>query len=226
MRRLIFTQLACLAIVAGISASAIAQNQEEKKMETFFDLKKMTVGYSIGVGFESSEFNGNSIITGCLSGGAVFNHQLLVGIGLKGILNMPFYEDIARVDGEEGDEMVNGVLQGGYGGLLLEPILMSTKKLHVSFPLIVGMGGLFYMTDRRYTHISNSGETVMRRRTIDNDFMFVVEPGVDLEANIFSFMKVAVGVRYRFAPNLNLGLSPEDAFNGFSTGLTFKFGRF
>lgn len=224
MKKTIYHGLLLIIIIAGARTLAFSQKRDSVEIQTFFDSKKLS-GYSIGVGIESTKFDGNSIINGSISGGVIFDHKILIGLGIKGILNMPLCEkvDTTYYTSEGSFEDKSGIIAGGYIGLLVEPILKSSKKLHISLPILIGGGGLYLLTDRRFVTV---GSDKLKRKVFDRDYLFIIEPGVELEANVFRFMKAAVGVKYRYAPNLNLGIVSKDAFNGLSTSITFKFGKF
>lgn len=110
---------------------------------------------------------------------------------------------------------------GGYfGGLKMEYTPKSDALVHVSFPLIIGAGS---------TAIRNSFEGFDRRGRYEDKFefnrngSFVLQPGVNVEANIFKYAKVFLGANYRLAANKS-GYNAE--LSGFSSSLGLKFGVF
>ncbi len=224
MKKTVGFTLLLIIIFAATTKLSFSQKRDSIEIQTLFDSKKLS-GYSIGIGIESSKFDGNSIINGSINGGIIFDHKLLIGLGIKGILNMPLCEkvDTSYDNSEDTFEDKSGIIAGGYIGILIEPILRPSKKIHLSFPILIGGGGLYLLTDRRYVTV---GSDKLRRKVFDRNYLLIFEPGIDLEANVFRFMKASVGIKYRYAPNLNLGNVPKNAFNGFSTSITFKFGKF
>lgn len=86
---------------------------------------------------------------------------------------------------------------GGYGGLFLEPIIGSTRKIHVSFPMLIGAGG-----HRSFSgSIDSTGEYHFDRddrypHRAENYFM--LEPGVNLEVNLTRFLRVGLTATYMF----------------------------
>ena len=120
-------------------------------------------------------------------------------------------------------------ITGGYGGLLFEPILLPKSAIHVSFPLLVGAGGIGYRVNTE--NVKNEEEW----EAIDADAFFVVEPGAEIEINVVKFLRIGCGVHYRFTTNVKLDYenpdwgmitTNQDLLHGFSFGLTFKFGKF
>lgn len=144
-------------------------------------------------------------------GAAIFGHGLAVGIIGKGYLT-DFYDD-ADFGGE-----VN--LAGGYGGLFIEPIAFPKFPVHLSFPVTFGVGGIAYSS--RLNDDPDNWESYVE----DSDAYFLVEPGAELELNLTRFFRLALGVYYRYTTDIELMYTPEDALNGFSGGVTFKFGKF
>ena len=61
---------------------------------------------------------------------------------------------------------------------------------------------------------------------------FIFVPGIELELTIVSLFRIAIGVDYRFTPDIVLNnkagdqLVPTNVMRGFSTNLVLKFGKF
>lgn len=128
-------------------------------------------------------------------------------------------------------------LGGGYGGIHFEPIIAPMSPVHVSFPILLGAGGVtaappgnWDRYDQNY-HYDNY--------YYDSDFFFVFQPGVEVEFNIVKFFRVAIGGSYRLTDGINLQYKylddnnieqsitvDKNALNAFSANITFKFGWF
>jgi hypothetical protein len=54
----------------------------------------------------------------------------------------------------------------------------------------------------------------------------MIEPGVVLGINLLKFMRLDLGVSYRYAPGINLPETDSDLLNGFNATASLKFGRF
>ena len=143
-------------------------------------------------------------------GAWVVNHSLGIGIGGTAFMNEYQFDPLLSED-------VN--LQGGYGGLLIEPILGGRETFHFSFPVIIGAGGIVHAND--YTHERYYDDYIN-----DSDAFFVLEPGAELEVNLLKFFRVSVGAFYRYTSNIDLYDTDSDVLHGFSYKLTFKFGKF
>lgn len=204
--------------LTAIHSLAIAQQQTDSTETLFnkFDLAGKGYG-GLQIGF--SQFNNAPIMLYSLEGGVVVNKKVLVGLEIGGIHSNHIFD----IYFDRYDEYYYAVLKGFYGGLKIEPILKANKVLHVSFPVTLGGGKVYYMTDRKWT---TGGSDKMKRKEIDSDPYFYAEPGIKLECNISTYMRFGVALSYRFVPNLDLNDTPEDGFSGLTTKIGFFFGKF
>lgn len=107
-------------------------------------------------------------------------------------------------------------LAGAYGGFFIEPILMPLKPVHLSFPIIVGGGGVLSFHD--FPYYSSEG--------ISEDMFFVLEPGIELEVNFTRWMRVGVFATYRYTSDINIESVNKNALRKYSAGLSLKVGWF
>lgn len=159
-------------------------------------------------------------------GGWLIDHHFTLGLAGYG-----FFTDVDFNDPYQQPTIDNYSLGGGYGGLLLEPIIFPFRPVHVSFPVLIGGGGAFVI-DEMYYH----GGYPVYDEYGSYGSCFVLEPGIDIEFNIVKFFRVALNVSYRYTSDLNLDYYsfpgivefsvPSDALRGFNAGLTMKFGKF
>jgi len=198
------TLLTTLIMLIGISL--FSQNGNDG-VRTLFNDGHATHGAYGGLSINYSQIDGKDAFLVGARGAWIINHH--IGIGLAGY---GFINDI-NVDNGFADTDLD--LVGGYGGLLIEPIIMAKSPVHISVPIIIGAGGITFDDNNRWNH-----------RDYDTDAFFVIEPGVEVEFNIVSFMRIATGVYYRHTSNIELSGIDKDVLNGFSTGITLKFGKF
>jgi hypothetical protein len=143
----------------------------------------------------------------------VVNHSIAIGFGGTGFINEFHYTTIPN----------NQVfLTGGYGGLYIEPILMPKFPVHLSFPCLLGAGGISYVsTDNNYN--MNFVE--------DAAAFLIAEPAAELELNLTRFFRMSLGASYRFPTPFDVGTSGittanAEALRGWSYNISFKFGKF
>lgn len=143
----------------------------------------------------------------------ITSHSLGFGFGGSGFINEYHYDPLLARE---------VFLTGGYGGLYIEPILMPRFPVHLSFPCLLGAGGISYISkDITYDH----------NMIGDSEAFLIAEPGVELELNLTRHFRFALGASYRFTTPFEVGLNSSrtvnsDALEGFSYTVTFKFGRF
>jgi hypothetical protein len=148
--------------------------------------------------------------------GLIFNHSTAIGLAGYGFFN--------NLDGyylPVGGEAWYS-LAGGYGGVFIEPIVGATKPVHVSFPVLLGMGGVGLVRNVG----PGTWEDPFDIKMPENDFFFVAEPAVDLEFNLTSFFRLAATLSYRFTSNVELTGKTPDVLQGWNFRLTFKLGKF
>jgi hypothetical protein len=145
--------------------------------------------------------------------GWLASHSIGVGIGATGFLNEFHYEPSL-------DRKV--FLAGGYGGLYIEPILMPRYPVHLSFPILLGAGGISYVS-KDHEFNNNLIE--------DSQAFLIFEPAAELELNLTRFFRLAIGASYRFPTAFDVGLegtptASAESLKGPSYMVTFKFGKF
>lgn len=154
--------------------------------------------------------------------------EWLVGHGFGlGIAGVGFTSDFAPMDADY------YALSGGYGGLIMEPIIFGWLPVHISLPVLIGGGGMAsYSTNSDPWDYDNIDPTFGEYAVF-----FVGEVGVELEFNLVKFFRLSLFGNYRWTSSLDMkpmyGLdvvSPyrvgQQALNGWSTGVRFKFGSF
>jgi hypothetical protein len=199
--------------------------QQDQNIKTLFGKNggKIENGGWGGFTFGYTRLAGKDAFIGGGRGGWLINHCFTLGLAGYGFFSNMHYNDQYQ------PTIDNYSLGGGYGGLLLEPIISPFNPVHISIPVLIGAGSAF-VVDEMYSH-----------GNYHNDYnaypaYFVLEPGVDIEVNIVKFFRVALNVSYRYTSNLSLdyysilGVKeftvPSDALRGFSVGMTMKFGKF
>lgn len=225
MKRIIFLipilLFASNLLAQGYYAQDGEQENDDDPIRTIFSGDIEHGGYG-AFSINYTEIDNKNAIAMSGRGGWIVNHAFAVGMAGVGFFNEPTYSSVLS-DGYKYS------ITGGYGGFLIEPIIGGKHPVHFSVPVFVGGGGVSYMR-QNYNYNSYYYEDNM----VDMDAFFVVEPGIEIEFNVLSFFRFAIGGYYRYTSAIELrantpeqkALAPDDALRGFSAGISFKFGRF
>jgi len=189
------------------------RDKRNDEMETLSGENSHSGGYGAII-FKGSSFNETSIAMMGIRGAWVVNRSFGLGIDLNGLLPISKYDDVDPA------EIHAGVLVGGYGGFLLEPVVWSRKLVHLTFPISFGAGWLGYIEDWENDQDYYSGDL------LDDDVFLYIEPGICAEVNVTNYFRIDVGISGRFTQDLSLYNTPSDAFNKLNYFLALKFGGF
>jgi hypothetical protein len=207
-------------LLAFISALLYVNAQEdtetyrnEDEFKTIFGGKTIGGYGSIGVGY--AIIDDNSAVSFDARGGIIMGHWFAMGIGGSGFVTPYEYNTAHSTDLS---------LAGGYGGFFGEIILMPKSPVHLSFPVLIGLGGAAIST--RYNPNSNTDVTSYIEET---SIFTVIEPSVELEFNFTKFFRLSGFFSYRYTTDLEFDNTYEvspDALVNYSAGVRFKFGKF
>lgn len=185
---------------------------DETQMGTLFNKHRSNGGYG-AISLNYSEIDGKDAFIMGARGAWIIDHSFAIGIGGYGFINDIDTDRIFDNDDFEYD------LAGGYGGLILEPIIAPKLPVHISVPILFGIGGVAYVEDYdRWDHWSYNDD--------ENDVFLVLEPAVELEFNMTRHLRVAASLSYRFTSDIEMINTDPDVLEGYNFGLVFKFGKF
>lgn len=189
--------------------------EKENDMNTIFSKEnlKFTGGYlapEIKVGNVHEDI---SLLVGAKMG-FTFNDKFSIGLAGYGLTsNSNFVIDYA------GNSNTSARIGLGYGGLSMEYTLFSNKVIHFTVPVIVGVAGVYVYEDDGDFFYNDYQD-------IENSAAFVVEPGVNIELNVFKFMRLDLGASYRYIAGTDLVYLEDKDVSDLSFNATFKFGFF
>jgi len=207
----------------GMMAFTYAQEPGEKEMQTLFSNNKNKLdngGYgAITIGYTQID-NENVMTLGGRAGWLIDHH---VTLGLAGTAFVNSIEINGYWEDDPNSQQEGYYLVGGYGGFFVEPIIAPNFPIHVSFPILIGGGGLALNYDTWHEYDDWDYDYY---EPYDWDSYWVFEPGVEIELNIVKFFRVSFGATYRLTSNLHMNYAPKDMLNGFSGNVSLKFGKF
>ena len=221
----IATFIVVMAVAVPSLLAQEAENQDERQekqieprrnpgeIRTLFDPHSGSGGYgALTIGY--TKINGRDAILMGGRGEWVIGHGFGLGMGGYGFVNDPTYN---------ATEDLNYSLAGGYGGLVLEPIIMGWFPVHLSLPILIGAGGV---ANTSYSADWYDPYEYWDGYLEDATAFFVAEGGVELEFNLVRFLRLSLFGTYRYTTDIIMENTPTDALRGWNYGITFKFGSF
>lgn len=221
LKETLMKKVIILIALSAFALCAKAQEEEEKQpsknreTETLFKSTKMVGGY-LGFNTKYSELNGQEAL---FTGGElslIAGRKLNIGIEGYGLVNpIKFSQESSNTN----------YLNMGYGGFHLEPVLFSKKLLHLTFPVLLGAGGIAE-TQKSYLNDDFYDVDFTEDDLISTDFFMIAEPGVMLELNVFRFMRLGAGISHRFVGGIETSSLSNDKLSGWSGQLALRLGWF
>lgn len=215
-KRLLF-----FVLFAALLTPAFTQNDDEKSsakngnIQTLMGKNRSTGGYG-GLSVAYTQIQDRDAFVFGAKGGVLMGHIFTIGLGGTG-----FFNDV-KSDEATGKDLS---LAGGYIGVFFEPIVMPKFPVHVSFPVMVGAGGVWVVS-----RTDEEGDWTDNYTSEASDAYMVIEPGVEVELNVTSYFRFSVGAYYRYTTSVDIEdpdlIVPTDILHGFSYGVAFKFGKF
>lgn len=203
-----------LFVVAFVAGAMIHGNAQE--VQTLFK------GKATGYGALSNKFTkigGDYANVVEVYGGVYLNHKFL--IGLSGAASTNYLPVPPEYSVRPLDDLS---YEYGQVGLVTEYVLGSNKAFHVVFHLFSGAG--FTLQYDRYDWEDDHQDWFDGQEDIEENWFFVAEPGVQLEFNLFKWMRFSPGVTYRTAYGSDAKGLNDSALTDWSYNATLKFGKF
>jgi hypothetical protein len=201
-----------LNILSAQENENLVYEKKQTEIKTLFGNEYVANGGygAFTIGYSEIE-NLDAIMVGG-RGAWIIGHWFALGFGGTGFINDVHYNNLL-------DRNVN--ISGGYGGLLLEPIILPWFPVHISVPVLFGAGGIAYVTGYE------TGEEFNPPTWVEDATSFIIlEPGAELEFNIVRFFRLSLGISYRFTSVINLYDTSTFPLNGWAGNLSLKFGKF
>lgn len=152
-----------------------------------------------------SEINNSLGVTFGGYGAWLIDHTIAIGGGGLGLTN-----DIKFDETQEGTRYISF----GYGGFYLGYLNNSGRLVHFTVETFIGSGEV----NLRY---NSDNEDLL-----EDDRVFVLDPSVNAELNVTSFMRVTLGVGYRFVSGVNTQSLDDEDFSSPTIRASIRFGSF
>lgn len=187
---------------------ASAQENNDDQIATILSKNRSNGGYG-ALSFGYTQIDGKDAFLMGARGSWIIDHSFAIGFGGNGFVNNVNYNNWR-------DNDLDYNLAGGYGGLYLEPILMPRLPVHISIPVLFGVGAVAQVEDHEDWTYDDSR----------SDVFLVFEPSVELEFNMTRHLRLAGSLGYRFTSKIEMVDTNPDIMEGANIGLIMKFGKF
>lgn len=201
-----------LILVFGFLMATAQEDRECNEISTLFSKSNSNGGYG-AMSFSYTEIDGKDAFLVGARGAWIIDHSFAIGLGGSGFVNDINYDNWR-------DNDLNYNLAGGFGGLYLEPIIAPRLPVHLSFPMLFGVGGIARIDDKHHW------ESNWMHDDSNEDAFLIFEPAVELEFNMTRFMRLGALLSYRFTSKIDMDNTDPDILEGASVGLIMKFGKF
>ena len=201
-----------LILVSGFLVATAQEDRETYEISTIIS-KSHSNGWYGALSFNYTEIDGKDAFLVGARGAWIMDHSFAIGVGGCGFVNDINYDNWR-------DNDLNYNLAGGYGGLYLEPIIAPRLPVHLSFPILFGVGGIARIDDHH-----DWGSNWINDDSNEDAFL-ILEPAVELEFNMTRHLRLGASLSYRFTSKIELNDTDPDILEGASVGLIMKFGKF
>ena len=217
MKKSYVVLLLAFCSIAVFSQEKYAGTRENRsgsnEVRTIFGPHRGNGGYG-ALSFGYTEIDGRGALLMGGRGEWVVGHGFGLGIGGYGFINEPEYS--------APDDLYYN-LSGGYGGFFMEPIIMGKWPVHISLPMLLGVGAVARTSFSEDVFAQSEPYDVYLEEA---SLFLVAEPGAELEFNLLRWMRLSFFGSYRFTTTINMIDVDPSALVGWNAGITLKIGIF
>ena len=207
-----------LAIAVFISLISTLNLSAQDTTHTLLKFRKPeSIGIYVAPEFQYGSLNGDFTSFGGSSLMLMINNRFAFGVTGQSSLNNSFSPKNSSPL----------FVRSQFGGGKIEYTLNPYSAIHITLPLMVGMGLVQADSLSGRSGFWGGGERNNYYNRRGNSYV-VIQPGVNVEANLLKFMKLFVGANYRFSilNDNNLAVLPASALQGLSISAGVKMGIF
>lgn len=191
--------------------------EEKPKEQTLFGNGEVWHGgYGAGE-LKLTQLNGELGLMVGGRGGWIINSVFSIGGAGYGLVTNHKISDYYGKDS-------SAYLRLGYGGVYLMYINQSDELIHFTVSTLIGAGSALYTKSwsELIDHDWNYNKSWNREITP----FFIIEPGIGVELNLTSFMRIELGASYRIVSGVDMTRTKNSDITGPSGNLAIKIGKF
>jgi hypothetical protein len=206
-----------LAIAVFISLISTLKLSAQDTTHTLLKFKKPeSIGIYVAPEFQYGSLNGDFTSFGGSSLMLMINNRFAFGVtGQRSLINNFVPKNSSPL-----------YVQSYFMGGKIEYALNPASAVHITFPLMIGMG--VAQADSTISKTDNWFEERSKGFSKRGNNYAIIQPCVNVEANMLKFMKIFVGVNYRFSilNDNNSTVLPANTLQGVSISAGMKVGIF
>lgn len=196
----IFLLLSLISTVGLLNA----QEENSEKIETLFNKPSKIRGY-IGPLTNTTTLDGDIAYMSGVNVAGIFNDHYILGFYNIELENNVFSNN---------DSYIGSTMNFDHRGIWLGYIFMPKRMIHFNTNVQAGKGYL-----EIYDDISDTW--------LEDDFIFVLTPSLEVEFNIARFLRVGIGANYRLTFDVDkFDNYDNNDFSDLGAFISFKFGWF
>jgi hypothetical protein len=194
-------------IVLTFTLSLVSVLKAQDSTQTLFKLSKIkTMGFYMAPEFQMANLNQHAEPFRAVSAMLQFNQHLAIGYS--------FFNSADHMMMYRNDMGPRIPISLRAGAFKIEYALKPASKLHVSFPLLVGRSiaesgyGVMPLAEKNMAYYDSLGGSLPYMPDyyqFGQSRFVLIQPGMQVEANVFKIIKVYLGMHYRFSIPLQTG---------------------
>lgn len=204
------------ASILVLGFEALAQDKAPDEIKTIFKSSKGSGGYA-ALSNKFTSIQGSFANMPEVYGGWFVGKKLLIGIGGGATTN---YIPVPLAESSRPTQRMSYLY--GQAGLVNEWVIASNSPIHPVLHVFNGAGFTLQYNRPRWDELDN---TPYHEEVDDINWYYVCEPALQVELNLFKWMRLSPGLSYRFAYD-NSKRALNKNVSGPSLSLAMKFGKF
>jgi hypothetical protein len=204
--------------VGSFAQDLIPRNYDETKGQAI-------IGGYFSFDSKLTSINGNNAGFSGGSFGIVIKQRTRIGLGGYSLGGKNLFEYSNSGENNEVYHLNNEIQ---YFGLTFEYVFLPDAPVHITIPVLLAGGSTTIKEEVPLNQLSFPGSNGIERTywaTVEKSNLSVFEPGINIELEMLSWMKLHLGASYRFVFNSELNSMPNSASNlsGSSLQIGIKF---
>jgi len=195
-----------IMVLSSFSQNIIFKKNDEVKRQKYIS------GF-LSFDTRLTHINGNNAGFSGGSFGIVIKQRTRIGLGGYSLIGKNIFEYSNSVENNKLYHLNNEIQ---YFGLTFEYVFLADAPVQITIPVLLAGGSATIKQEIPLNQLSFPGSNGIERTywaTVEKSNLSVFEPGINIELEMLSWMKLDLGASYRFVLNSELNSMPNSARN-------------